>query len=514
MTRDRVRSRIRERRRERQEDIPASVAPSGLTGGTYKPLHDEDVKRIHAASLEVLERTGIEVQASECRDIFRQAGAKVDEGGNRVYIPRSMVEDALASARNEVVLCGRDPRHDIVLSGTRVHMGTGGAAVKVLDLETRRVRESTLADVARIGRLVDALDNIHFYLRSVVARDIPSEDLDLNTFYAALTNTTKHVTGNCFSVETVRQVVEMAAMISGGLQALRERPIISLVTCWTVSPLRYAPETVEVLTEVVRQGIPVFLSSAPQSGATSPAALAGTLVQINAEELSGVTYCHLIKPKAPVVLGYVPSVSDLRTGNFVGGAAEFALMHAAVAQLGQYYNLPVYNSSGLTDSKLPDVQAGYEKGISGLAAALAGANYIHHSAGFLESMLTVAYEQFVIDDDINGSIMRAVRGIEVTDETLSVDVIDQVCRGEGHYLGTQQSLELMHTEYYYPHTGDRQRRDDWEEQGGLDMRQRAQERAREILRTHQPEPIPPEVDVAIRQRFNVLLPRDLASAQS
>lgn len=508
MTRDRVRPRIRERRRERREDIPASVAPSGLTGGTYKPLRDEDVQRIHSASLDVLERTGIEVQPSECRDIFRRAGAVVDAESNRVYIPRSMVEDALASARNEVVLCGRDPRHDITLSGTRVHMGTGGAAVKVLDLETRRVRESTLADVAKIGRLVDGLDNIHFYLRSVVARDIPTDDLDLNTFYAALTNTTKHVTGNCFSVETVRQVVEMAAMIAGGAQALRERPIISLVTCWTVSPLRYAPETVEVLTEVVRQEIPVFLSSAPQSGATSPAALAGTLVQINAEELSGVTYCHLVKPKTPVVLGYVPSVSDLRTGNFVGGAAEFALMHAAVAQLGQYYNLPVYNSSGLTDSKLPDVQAGYEKGITGLAAALAGANYIHHSAGFLESMLTVAYEQFVIDDDINGSIMRAVRGIEVTDETLSVDLIDQVCRGEGHYLGTQQSLELMHTEYYYPHTGDRQRRDNWEEQGGLDMWQRAQERARQILKTHQPEPIPPQVDAAIRERFNILLPQD------
>src|SRR5690606_14355844 len=134
------------------------------------------------------------------------------------------------------------------------------------------------------------------------------------------------------------------AMIAGSREALRERPIISFVTCWTVSPLRYAPETVEVLTEVVRQELPVFLSSAPQSGATSPASLAGTLVQINAEELSGLVYTQLLRPGAPVVLGYVPSVSDLRTGNFVGGAPEFAMMHAAVAQLGQFYGLPVYNS--------------------------------------------------------------------------------------------------------------------------------------------------------------------------
>jgi trimethylamine--corrinoid protein Co-methyltransferase len=304
----------------------------------------------------------------------------------------------------------------------------------------------------------------------------------------------------------------MAVLIAGGAAAMRERPIISFTACWTVSPLRYAPETVDVLTEIVRLGLPVFLSSAPQAGATSPAALAGTLVQINAEELSGVVYTQLLQPGAPIVMGYVPSVADLRTGSFVGGAAEFGMMNAAVAQLGQFYQLPVYNSSGLADSKVPDVQAGYEKGITGLAAALAGSNYIHHSAGFLESLLTVAYEQYVIDDDINGSIMRAVRGIEVTEETLSVAVIDEVCRngGAGHYLGTPQSLALMTTEYYYPHTGDRQRREDWEAGGSLDMRERARQKARHILQTHQPSPIPPEVDAAIRERFEIVLPPGLA----
>jgi len=502
----------RRRRRNRGEARKQfNVVPPGLLGGWYKPLDEAGLKRIHEASLTVLEQTGIEVQPSECREIFRHAGARLDDEHNRVFIPRSMVEDALATARNEVLLCGRDPKHDLLLGGRRVYMGTGGAAVKVLDLDTQRVRESTLADVAQIGRLVDALDNIHFYLRACVARDIPVELLDINTYYAAVTNTTKHVTVNSFTVPSARDVIELAAMIAGSLDALRERPLVSFTSGWTVSPLRYAPETVEVVTELVRQEIPVFLSSAPQSGATSPAALAGTLVQINAEELSGVVYTQLVKPGTPVILGYVPSVSDLRTGNFVGGAAEFALMHAAVAQLGQFYNLPVYNSSGLADSKVPDIQAGYEKGITGMAAALAGANFIHHSAGFLESLLTVAYELYVIDDDINGSIMRCVRGIEVTDETLSVDVIDQVCRGgEGHFLGTQQSLQLMNTEYYYPHTGDRQRREDWEVGGSLDMWQRARQKAREILATHRPQPLDPELDAAIRQRFEIRLPSEPA----
>ncbi|MGD8403432.1 MAG: trimethylamine methyltransferase family protein [Anaerolineales bacterium] len=497
------------RRRERpvrSKTEKFNVVPAGMPGGQYRPLKEGDVKRIHEASLTVLERTGIQVVASEAREIFREAGAKIDEENDRIYIPRSMVEDALETAQNEVVLYGRDPKHNLTLGGKRVHMGTGGAAVKVLDLENGQVRESALADVAKIGRLVDALDNIHFYLRACVARDIPTENLDLNTYYAAITNTTKHVTGNCFTVASAREVIEMASMIAGSQDALRAKPFISFITSWTVSPLRYAPETVEVLTEVVRQEMPVFLSSAPQAGATSPAALAGSLVQINAEELSGITYCQLVKPGTPVVLGYVPSVADLRTGNFVGGAVEFGLMNAAVAQMGQFYNLPVYNSSGLSDSKLPDIQAGYEKGITGLAAALAGANFIHHSAGFLESMLTVAYEQYIIDDDINGAIMRAVRGIEVNDETLSVDLIDEVCCGEGHFLGTQQSLTFMNSEYYYPHTSDRQSRDNWAADGGLDMRERACIKAREILRSHRPEPIPAEIDAAIRERFEILLP--------
>jgi trimethylamine--corrinoid protein Co-methyltransferase len=506
MGRDRSRRR-REHQRKRAR-LP-SVAPGGLETHAYRPLSDADVARIHEASLTVLEKTGIQVEASEARDIFADAGATVDAENNRVYIPRAMVEDAIARACSQFVMAGRSDEHDMVMGGNRVYMGTGGAAVKVMDLDGH-VRESQLADIARIGRLVDALDNIHFYLRPVVARDMPNDLIDVNKAYAALTNTTKHVMTSAYNVASAREVIDLASMIAGSKAAYEERPILSFTACWTVSPLRYAPETVEVLIELIRQNVPVALSSAPQSGATSPAALAGTLVQINAEELSGIVLVNLIRPGARVLMGYVPSVADMRTGNFVGGAPEFGLMNAAAAQLAHFYNIPVYNSSALTDSKVPDVQAGYEKGMTNAAAALAGTNYIHHSAGFLESMLCVAYEQYVIDDDINGAIMRMVRGIEVTDETLSVDLIDQVCRGEGHYLGTQQSLELMNTEYYYPHTADRQRRDDWAEQGELDMRERARRRVREILDTHQPERIDPAVDEAIRQRFDIRLPPELA----
>jgi trimethylamine--corrinoid protein Co-methyltransferase len=478
------------------------IAPGGLATHAYRPLSDDDIRRIHDASLAVLERTGVRVTESEARDLFAQAGAILD--GDRARLPRSMVEDALARANRSFLLAGRDPAHDMEMSGERVYMGTGGAAIRVIDLDGQ-ARPSRLDDIAQIGRLVDALDNIHFYLRPVVAHDAPKHLLDVNTAYAAVTSTTKHVMTSAYTVPSARDVIEMVSMIMGGKQAYEERPIVSFVASWLISPLRYAPETVGVLLELVRQNIPVAISTAPQSGATAPAALAGTLTQINAEELSGIVLCNLARPGARVLMGYVPSLADLRTGNYIGGAAEFALMNAAATQLAHFYGLPIYNSSGLTDSKLSDIQAGYEKGLSSASAALAGTNFIHHSAGFLENMLCVSYEQYVIDDDINGSVMRMARGIEVNDDTLSVDVIDEVCRGDGHYLGTQQSLDLMRSEYYYPHTADRKARHEWEAAGALDMRERARLRAREILATHPPPGLDPAVDRAIRERFEILV---------
>jgi trimethylamine--corrinoid protein Co-methyltransferase len=307
----------------------------------------------------------------------------------------------------------------------------------------------------------------------------------------------------------VRDTVRLASLVAGTVEALRERPIVSWTNCWTVSPLRYAPETVEILDEIVRQGMPVAISSAPQAGATSPVTLAGTLVQLTAEQLSGITYINLMSPGHPILMGYVPSVADLRTGSFTGGSPEFALMNAAAVQLAHHFGLPVYNSSALSDSKVPDIQAGYEKGMSSVTAALAGANFIHHSAGFLESLLTVAYEQYIIDDDINGAVMRMVRGIEVTEETLAVQVIHEVCNGEGHFLGHPQTIARMNTEYYYPHTGDRATRDAWEMAGALDMRERAKRRARELLQTQWPTHIPEELDARLRAEFDILLPREV-----
>jgi trimethylamine--corrinoid protein Co-methyltransferase len=184
-------------------------------------------------------------------------------------------------------------------------------------------------------------------------------------------------------------------------------------------------------------------------------------------------------------------------------------MNAAATQLSHFYNLPIYNTCGLTDSKVPDVQAGYEKGFTVAATALAGANYNHHAAGMLESMLAVAYEQYVIDDDLGAQIMRLVRGLEVTDETLSLDVIHEATLGDGHYLGSAQTLAMMQSEYVYPHTADRTNRENWQDAGAKDMRELARLKAGDILQTHFPDHIPSEIDAHIRAEFPIRLPRSI-----
>jgi trimethylamine--corrinoid protein Co-methyltransferase len=505
-------TRTSERRRRRQaksDRRQVGSLPPGLEGGRYRPLAEADVQRIHEAALQVLERTGVEVFESECRDIFQAAGASLDKSNNRVFIPRALVGAALQTVDREVILYSRDGRTDLNLRGKRVHLGTGGAAVYVLDLESGRARETRLRDLYDIGRLVDTLDHVHFYLRPVVARDVPGDDLDINTFYACLASTGKHVMGGCYYPAKVAEIRRMGEIIAGGEEAFLSRPFLSLNLGYMVSPLRFAQETTETLTAAVRAGIPIALVSAPQAGATSPASLVGTLVQVVAEELAGIAYVQLLRQGHPLLMGAMPLVSDLRTGSMIGGAAELALMNAATAQISHFYGLPVYNSSGLTDSKVPDAQSGFEKGLTTAVTALAGSGYNHHSAGMLESMLTVAYEQYIIDDDINGQVMRLVRGMEVNEESLSLEVIDDVCKGEGHYLGHPQTLALMNSEYHYPHTADRASRADWQAAGGLDMRDRARRQARRTLRKHYPEYLSGAVDAQLRNEFNIFLPRKL-----
>jgi len=482
-------------------DIPSP--PKGLSGGRYRPLTEKQVHQIHQASLTILERTGVQIEEPQALNLFREAGAEIS--GSRVRIPSHLVDQALNQAASRVVLAGRDPKDDLTLEGSRVHIGTGGAALQVLDLDTSQIRPAVLKDAAEMARLVDALDNIHFYLLPIYPTDIPEESVEISKYYGALANTTKHVQAGVYTKQGLQDVIRLAERIAGGKNELRDRPIVSFITSWMVSPLMFATDVTTLLIEVCRQGMPVVLSSAPMAGSTSPITLAGTLAQLNAEQLAGLTLTQLVNPGTPVLIGPIPATADMRTGGYLGGSVELGLANAAITQMAHHYQVPIYNSAGMTESKLPDFQAGMEKAQSVIQVALAGSNFIHHAAGMLEDMSTIAYEQFVLDNEILGLAMRAVRGIEVNEETLALEAIDRVGPGS-HYLGDPHTRQFLRTEHYYPSSVlDRQGRETWAQEGGKDARDRAQEIARDLLAHHQPEPLDPAVKTWIEATFSSTL---------
>jgi trimethylamine--corrinoid protein Co-methyltransferase len=248
--------------------------------------------------------------------------------------------------------------------------------------------------------------------------------------------------------------------------------------------------------------------SAGQAGATSPAALAGSLVQALAECLAALTCVNLISPGHPCIMGLWPFVSDLRTGAMSGGSGEEAILNAAAAQVaGQYLGLPVGVAAGMADSKLPDNQAGHEKGLAVGLAANAGANIIYESAGMLASLMACSLEAMVIDNDMLGSINRTVRGIEITPDTLSTEAMREVVFGAGHFLGHEQTLSMMQSEYTYPLVGDRNSPDDWVDAGAKNVKETAHEYVKRTLATHVPNHVSAEADAKIRAMFpNIALP--------
>lgn len=476
------------------------MARPGLVGGQYRPLTDAQIKRIHQASLSVLERTGVHVAHEEALALYRQGGARTE--GQRAYISAGMIEEALEKAPSRVLLAGRDPGQDVVLEGRRVYAGTGGSPTMVLAPGADMVRPGTLQDLADLARLADALTHCDFIVVPLHPTDVPDEDVPINRFYACLVNSTKHVMGGVGSVEGARQVIEMGTLIAGGLEALRARPIVSAITSWMVSPLHLDTGVTDILIAWCRHGLPVALSSAPMAGSTSPVTLAGSLVQLNAEQLSGIVLTQLLRPGTPVLAGYIPGLADMHSGGYLGGAVEFGMMQAAAAQLAHFYRVPIYCSGGMSDSKLPDAQAGYEKMATLMLAAMGGCNYIHHAIGMVTNMNAASLEQAVVDDEIVGMVMRVLRGVEVSAPALAVEAIDRVGPG-GHYLMDDHTLRFMRSEFFYPRLADRQNRAAWEESGKEDTRARAMARVEELLREHLSPGLPPAVDAAVRDKFNI-----------
>ncbi len=475
----------------------------GMKGGQYKPLSDAGMEMIHQSALEALEVIGLSNAPASGVEILTGAGAKLGDDG-RIRFPRALVEDMLAKAARNITLHARDPKHDLHLSGTNVHFGTAGAAVHVVDPVTLEYRDSTAQDLYDAARLVDNLDNIHFYQRTMVCRDVlDNKEMDLNTLYACLAGTKKHVGTSIFDMEHVDDAFEILHMVAGGEEEWRAKPFVSNSNCFVVPPMKFAEESCKVMEACIRKGMPMLLLSAGQAGATAPAPIALAIVQAVAECLAGVVYVNAIRPGAPAIFGTWPFVSDLRTGAMSGGSAEQALLSAGCAQVHRFYDLPGGAASGISDSKLPDMQAGWETAITNTLAGLSGLNMCYESVGMHASLLGFCLESLVLGDDILGQVMRLVRGIDVTPDSTSIEAMKEVCMGgPGHYLGSDQTLRLMQTEYVYPKTGNRMSPKEWNEAGKPVLLDRAMARKNEIL-SKAGCVIDPQIDAAVRARFNM-----------
>jgi trimethylamine--corrinoid protein Co-methyltransferase len=479
----------------------------GMEGGLYRPLSDAGVQRIHHAALQVLEEIGLADAPPSGVEILTGAGAVQGDDG-RIRFPRALVEDMLAIAARNITLCAFDPKHDLHLSGAKVHYGTAGAAVYLVDVENRVYRESTVQDLYDAARIVECLDNVHFFQRPMVCRDIVDNlAMDLNTIYACVRGTSKHVGVSFSEPAHVAPSFDLIHMLAGGEDRWRSRPFISNSNCFVVPPLKFATESCQSMEACIRGGMPMLLLSAGQAGATAPAAIAGAIVQAVAECLAGVVYVNAMAPGFPAIFGTWPFVSDLRTGAMSGGSGEQALLTAGCAQMHRFYDLPGGAAAGIADSKLPDMQAGWEQATSNVMAGLAGLNMVYEAVGMHASLLGFCLESLILGDDLLGQAERCVRGIEVNEDDLSIETMRSVClSGPGHYLGHEQTLGRMQCDYVYPRLGDRTSPKEWVEIGRPDLVAKAVAKKREILETVFPGHIPPEVDAEIRRRFPIHLP--------
>jgi len=478
----------------------------GVSGGRFQPLSPDDIDQIHEAVLDLLETLGLS-QAPQCMiDVVTANGGSFTDNA-RLLFPRTLVADALSGIRRDVTLWSRRDSYHLDISGARVHVGTGGAAPRIMDIDTHTYRETTIRDLYDMARIVDQQEHIHFFSRPVVGTDAPNPlQLDINTLYACLAGSSKHVCISATLPENVNTIADICYAVAGGEANFRRKPFLTIMATHVVPPMRFATESCEIVEQAVRHGIPVQLISAGQMGATSPVTLAGSIVQAVAESLAGIVFAWLVDPAAAIIFAPKPLVSDLRTGAMCGGGGEQAVVMAAAAQMGRHYQLPVACIAGYSDAKVHDAQAGYEKSLSVALAAHAGCNMISHACGTLASMLGSSLESFIIDNDMLGGVLRSVHGVEVNAETVALDSIRDVVTGEGHYLGHPQTLERMETDYVYPQVADRQTPDGWAEDGSLDMLARARDKAREILAAPPTVHLDPAVDAMLRSQYDIMLP--------
>ena len=459
-------------------------------------LSPAELERIHEATLEIMEDVGIRFPSDKALGILERNGCEVDRATQVAKLPRKVVMEAVAQAPNEYTLAGRDADADMLIDGKHCYLSNDGSGVFVFDHKTGEKRPSTKSDAATSARFVDALPNISYYWGPVVtSQDVPPATKALHDAEAVFANTSKHFqTVTTVGEKPARYVVEMAAAIAGGVDELRKRPILSFMQC-AVDPLGHDGPNLEANLVAAEHGLASGFMPMPLAAGTGPATLAGNLVVQNAEALSGVVLLQLAFPGAPCFFAGAPSVIDLKTGGYTGGSPEDYLLANASTQLAHFYGIPMAMGTMATGAKEPDWQAAIDDSLSTFASVMSCADMMN-GAGLLNGSKILSYPHMVMETEIYSIVQKVAGGIEVTDETLALDVIKKV-GPNGTYLSEKHTRRHM-KEIWRPNVWDRTPYDTWLREGKKGALHKATEIADDILANYQPEPLPDDVVKELR----------------
>ncbi|MFQ5421918.1 MAG: trimethylamine methyltransferase family protein, partial [Anaerolineae bacterium] len=462
-------------------------------------LTPHQVERIHEASLEILENVGLLVRNEKARVLLARHGCPVDSETDIVQFPRRVVEHFRAAYPPTFTFHGRDPQYDRTIPDDGPLAMTASSAPNLIDPVTGRERRARSDDMARIAHLFNELPALDLFSVSVLCDDAPEGHFSLSRYYPALKNTVKPVRGNVPDVTEAQKVIRLGELVAGSAAAFRERPFITFHYCAVVSPLTLGSDSTELLIYLTEKGIPGYASIVPNAGLTSPLTLIGTLAQGNAEFLAWATLQQMVRPGAELIYSAFPTVGDMRTGAYAPGGIETGIMITGFAQMARYYNVPNAGYVGLTNAKLVDAQAGFEKGMSPSIAVLAGLDLVN-VAGLIDALMTFDFGMMVIDNEIMAMIKRVKRGLEFSQEDLALDLIAEAGPA-GMFLDKQHTVDRMKSCAVLPEVANREPHQTWLEKGGLDAQGKAMQWVKEILTRDNPAVFSPDVDARIRAEF-------------
>ena len=452
-------------------------------------LTPAEVEKIYDATLWIIEKVGVKFPSQRALDIWAASGADVDREKKIVKAKGELIEAALKKCPPVYPLAARDSNQDLPLDGNHVFVGTDGCGVEVLDIQTGQRRMSKLQDVIDIARIADATEEVAFHWVPVSAQDVPPETRGLHEIKAIWENSTKHVqTESIYSISEAKAAVEMAAMIAGGKEALRKRPVLSLMQC-TASPLGHDGGSIDAALLAAEVGLPTGFMTMSACLTTGPATMAGTLAVGNAEVIAGTALLQLAYPGAPVFYAAAQAASDLRSGAYTGGGPEDFLFGAATNVLSDFYNIPLSMGSFATGAKEPNWQAGIENSLSTFMASIVMSDMLL-GVGFLHGSRIWSFAEMMMDCEIFSTIQKMMQGIEVNAETLALETIVAV-GPSGHFLAQKHTRQHMH-DLFMPQFMDRRPYGEWETKKN-DARDWALAKARKTLAEHQPEPLDPKL---------------------